>query len=79
MPQKNFGVISVTPDEERGVCYISTCDDGRPIENSHFMVLDLKTKKYRDLGDTEQSYAFIVAGQHRPGVSSGARRQDRPL
>ena len=60
MPQKYFGVISVTPDEERGLCYISTCDDGRPIEHSHFMVLDLKTKKYRDLGDTEISYAFIV-------------------
>jgi len=60
MPQKNFGVISVTPDEERGLCYISTCDDGRPIEHSHFMVLDLKTKKYRDLGDCEFSYAFIV-------------------
>ena len=60
LPQKHFGIISVTPDEERGVAYISTCDDGRPIENSHFMVLDLKTKKYRDLGNTEQSYAFIV-------------------
>lgn len=60
MPQKHFGVISVTPDEERGLCYISTCDDGRPIEHSHFMVLDLKTKKYKDLGDSEHSYAFIV-------------------
>jgi hypothetical protein len=60
LPQKHFGIISVTPDEERGFCYISTCDDGRPIEKSHFMVLDLKTKKYRDLGDTGISYAFIV-------------------
>jgi hypothetical protein len=60
LPQKHFGIISVTPDEERGLCYISTCDDGRPIEKSHFMVLDLKTKKYRDLGDTSISYAFIV-------------------
>jgi hypothetical protein len=60
LPQKHFGIISVTPDEERGVVYISTCDDGRPIENSHFMVLDLKTKKYRDLGNCEHSYAFIV-------------------
>ena len=60
MPQKHFGIISVTPDEQRGLAYISTCDDGRPIEHSHFMVLDLKTKKYRDLGDTEHSYAFIV-------------------
>ena len=60
LPQKHFGIISVTPDEERGVAYISTCDDGRPIENSHFMVLDLKTKKYRDLGNCEHSYAFVV-------------------
>jgi hypothetical protein len=60
MPQKHFGIISVTPDEERGLCYISTCDDGRPIEKSHFMVLDLKTKKHRDLGDMSISYAFIV-------------------
>jgi sugar lactone lactonase YvrE len=60
IPIKHHGVISVTPDEERGLCYISTCDDGRPIEKSHFMVLDLKTKKYRDLGDTGISYAFIV-------------------
>jgi hypothetical protein len=60
LPQKHFGIISVTPDEERGLCYISTCDDGRPIENSHFMVLDLKTKKYRDLGNCQHSYAFIV-------------------
>ena len=60
LPQKHFGIISVMPDEARGLAYISTCDDGRPIEHSHFMVLDLKTKKYRDLGDTEISYAFIV-------------------
>ena len=60
MPLKHSGVISVTPDEERGVCYISTCDDGRPIEKSHFMVLDLKTKKYRDLGDCSVHYEFIV-------------------
>lgn len=60
MPQKHFGIISVTPDESRGLAYVSTCDDGRPIENSHFMVLDLKTKKYTDLGNCEHSYAFIV-------------------
>lgn len=60
MPQKHFGIISVTPDEQRGLCYISTCDDARPIEKSHFMLLDLKTKKYRDFGDTGHSYAFIV-------------------
>lgn len=60
MPMKHHGVISVTPDEKRGLVYISTCDDGRPLEHSHFMVGDLKTKTYRDLGDSEHSYAFIV-------------------
>ncbi len=57
---KHHGIISVTPDEGRGIAYISTCDDGRPDESSHFMILDLKTKKYRDLGDMKHSYAFIV-------------------
>jgi sugar lactone lactonase YvrE len=60
LPQKHFGIISVTPDEKRSLVYISTCDDGRPVENSHFMVLDLKTKQYRDLGNTQHSYAFVV-------------------
>ncbi|MFO0866638.1 MAG: hypothetical protein U0744_18695 [Gemmataceae bacterium] len=46
MPKEGHGVISVIADEARGLAYISTCDDGRPIEHSHFMVLDLKTKKY---------------------------------
>src|SRR5207245_4474957 len=60
MRKKHHGVISVTPDEERGLCYVSTCDDSRPIEHSHFMILDLKKKTFRDLGDCEHAYAFIV-------------------
>jgi sugar lactone lactonase YvrE len=54
------GVISVTPDEGRGLVYVSTCADDRPIEHSHFMILDLAKRGYRDLGDTEHLYAFIV-------------------
>jgi sugar lactone lactonase YvrE len=54
------GIISVTPDEARGVAYVSTCSDDRPIDHTHFMVLDLKTRTYRDLGDMEHAYAFIV-------------------
>jgi hypothetical protein len=53
-------VISVTPDESRGVAYVSTCSDERPIENTHFLVLDLETGKYRDLLDARHMYAFIV-------------------
>lgn len=60
MPKPHHGVISVMPDEARGLIYVSTCDDGRPIESSHFMVYDMKMKQYRDLGETEHSYAFIV-------------------
>jgi sugar lactone lactonase YvrE len=60
IPIPKQGVISVTPDEARGVAYISTCSDERPIESTHFMQLDLKTGKYRDLLDCRHMYAFIV-------------------
>jgi sugar lactone lactonase YvrE len=60
MPMAKHGIISVTPDESRGLIYVSTCDDGRPIESSHFMVYDMKAKTYVDLGETNHSYAFIV-------------------
>ncbi|MCE9533918.1 MAG: SMP-30/gluconolactonase/LRE family protein [Planctomycetes bacterium] len=64
--KEKHGIISVTPDEEMGVAYISTCSDDRPIDHTHFMVLDLKTKKYTDFGDMEHAYAFIVIDdQHR--------------
>ncbi|MCS6896486.1 MAG: SMP-30/gluconolactonase/LRE family protein, partial [Nitrospira sp.] len=60
------GIISVMPDEENGVAYISTCSDDRPIDHTHFMILDLKTRTYTDLGDMEHAYAFIVLDeQHR--------------
>lgn len=60
VPIKHHGIISIIPDEKRGVAYVSTCTDDRPLEHSHFMVLDLKKKTYRDLGDMEHLYAFIV-------------------
>jgi hypothetical protein len=56
----HHGIISVMPDESRGLAYVSTCSDDRPIDHTHFMVLDLKKKTYRDLGDLEHMYAFIV-------------------
>jgi sugar lactone lactonase YvrE len=58
--KKHHGIISVTPDEARGVAYVSTCSDDRPIDHTHFMILDLKKRTYRDLGDMEHSFAFIV-------------------
>ena len=60
IPVPHHGVISITPDESRGVAYISTCSDERPVESTHFMVLDLATGKYRDLLDCRHMYAFIV-------------------
>jgi sugar lactone lactonase YvrE len=60
IPKQHHGVISVLADEARGLIYVSTCDDGRPVESSHFMVYDMKKKAYRDLGETNHSYAFIV-------------------
>ena len=38
------GVIDVTADEARGLLYVITC------EEQHWMLYDMKTKKYRDLG-----------------------------
>jgi len=62
IPVKHQGINSIMPDESRGVAYISTCSDGRPGpgENSIFLVLDLKTGKYRELIDTRHIYGFIV-------------------
>lgn len=60
IPVPYQGIISVTPDESRNVAYISTCSDERPIESTHFLVLDLATGKYRDLIDARHMYAFIV-------------------
>src|SRR5438309_9565269 len=62
IPVPHQGISSITPDEDRGVAYISTCSDHRPgpHESAHFLVLDLASGKYRDLLDTEHIYAFIV-------------------
>jgi len=60
IPVPHQGIISVTPDETRGVAYISTCSDERPIESTHFMILNLETGKYRDLLDARHMYAFII-------------------
>lgn len=62
IPVPHHGINSITPDESRGVAYISTCSDGRPGpgENSIFLILDLKTGKYRELIDARHPYGFIV-------------------
>jgi sugar lactone lactonase YvrE len=62
IPVPHEGINSITPDESLGVAYISTCSDGRPGpgENSHVLVLDLKTEKYRNLADARHPYGFLV-------------------
>jgi sugar lactone lactonase YvrE len=60
IPVPHQGVISVAPDESRGVAYVSTCSDERPVESTHFLVLDLETGRYRDLMDCRHMYAFVV-------------------
>ena len=62
IPVPHQGINSITPDESRGVAYISTCSDHRPgpEEGAVFLILDLKTGKYRELMDTKHFYGFIV-------------------
>ena len=60
IPVPHYGVISVTPDESRGVAYVSACNDARPIESTYFLTLDLVTGKYRRLMECRHMYAFIV-------------------
>jgi hypothetical protein len=59
VPVPHHGVISHVPDEPRGLSYISTCNDGRPADSTHFLVLDLRRESYRDLGDMARSFAYI--------------------
>lgn len=60
IPVPHQGIISIIADESRGLAYLSTCSDERPIESTHFVVLDLKTGRYRDLLDCRHMYAFVV-------------------
>ena len=48
-------------------------------ENSHFLILDLKTGKYRDLIDTQHIYGFIVVDHLGRAYHPIARRRHRPL
>jgi hypothetical protein len=52
VPIPGHGIIDVTADEERGLIYIVTCDDGNSIDQDRqlWMVFDMKTKEFRVLG-----------------------------
>lgn len=60
IPVPHHGIISITPDESRGVAYLSTCSDERPDDSSHFGILNLDSGAFRDLMDCKHMYAFIV-------------------
>ncbi|MEO2023690.1 MAG: hypothetical protein ABGX05_17850 [Pirellulaceae bacterium] len=60
IPVPHQGIISITPDESRNVAYLSTCNDERPVESTHFLALNLQDGTYRDLLDCRHMYAFIV-------------------
>jgi hypothetical protein len=59
IPVPHQGIISIIPDESRGIAYVSTCSDERPLDGTRFLVLDLETGDYTDLGDMHHMYAFI--------------------
>ena len=54
MPFAGQGVADVVADEARGFAYVVTCED------QHWMILDLKTKKYRELGPMLTPYAATL-------------------
>lgn len=49
MPYPGLDIIDVVADEERGLIYVVT-DDADPNVQEHWMLYDVKTKKYRELG-----------------------------
>lgn len=54
MPYPGQGIIDVVADEQRGLIYVVTCED------QHWMVYDVKTKKYRDTGLLLTPYATTL-------------------
>ncbi len=74
IPVPHQGINSITPDESRGVAYVSTCSDRKPgpHESAHLLILNLQTGRYRDLIDTEHPFGFIVL-DHRGRAYHPAR------
>ena len=54
MPFPGQGVIDIVADESRGLAYVVSCED------QHWMVLDLKTRKVRELGPMLTPYAMTL-------------------
>jgi hypothetical protein len=54
MPFPGQGVIDIVADEARGLAYVVSCED------QHWMLLDLKTRKVRELGPLLTPYAATL-------------------
>ena len=54
MPYPGQGLIDTVADEERGLIYIVTCED------QHWMLYNIQTGKYRELGPLLVSYATTL-------------------
>lgn len=54
MPFPGQGVIDIVADESRGTAYVVTCED------QHWMALDLKSRKSRELGPMLTPYAATL-------------------
>lgn len=66
------GVIDVTADESRGLIYVVTC------EEQHWMLYDVKTRKFRELGPTVRDQPnTIIDAQGRGTVITADYRVAR--
>src|SRR5262249_13834857 len=54
MPFPGQGVIDIVADESRGLAYVVSCED------QHWMLLDLMTRKVRELGPMLTPYAATL-------------------
>ena len=54
MPYKKQGIADVVADESRGLIYVVTCED------QHWMLYDIATKKFKELGPMLTPYATTL-------------------
>jgi len=59
MPYPGKGVIDVVADEARGLIYVVTTANEKNADR-HWMLYDMKTKQYRDLGPKMTAYATTL-------------------
>jgi len=58
MPYPTQGIIDVVADESRKLIYVVTCED------QHWMLYDMRTKLYRELGPMLTPYATTLIDAH---------------